>query len=286
LWSEGCAVVAGTDEAGRGPLAGPVVSAAFAVLAREDTEVRELLNRVHDSKAMTPAQRDEAYERLTDPKLAGRVAWSIRESSVPEIDKHNILQASLSSMASAVCSLEPRPDCVLVDGSCRPPGLLAVGEGWTQGRKQRPAVEWTPAGRQRRRSQKASKVVAEGSKPAASDGWLPKRVEAVVNGDALVPSISAASVLAKVHRDRIMVKMHKSYPQYGFDSHKGYGTKLHLDMIKKHGVKKVHRKSFAPVRKVLASLCKGKVKGSGVGASKSRVIPGKGRERRNEKSIA
>jgi len=77
-------------------------------------------------------------------------------------------------------------------------------------------------------------------------------------------------VLAKVHRDRLMVKMHRSFPQYGFDKHKGYGTKLHLDMIKKHGVKKVHRKSFAPVRNALASLRKGKVRRIGVGALKSK----------------
>lgn len=223
---QGLSIVAGTDEAGRGPLAGPVVAAAFAVLGDPDAEVKKLLRRVTDSKAMTAADREEAYGELIAEKFSGRIAWAIAEASVQEIDGQNILQASLLAMARAVKQLQPLPNCVLVDGCNRPPDLLKPGECWTRGTKQ---------------------LVA----PRAEQVWLPERVDAVIHGDAKVASISAASVLAKVHRDRLMHDLDQQFPEYGFASHKGYGTKDHIEAIKKHGVCPAHRRSFAPVSEAL-----------------------------------
>lgn len=254
FWSEGFTVVAGTDEAGRGPLAGPVVAAAFAVLGSGDEEVFSLLSTITDSKQMAALQREEAFEQLTDSKFEGRTVWAIAEASVAEIDEMNILGASLCAMARAVRGLSVRPDCLLVDGCNRPPDLLAPGEQWTRGRKK--AVE------DEKQQPKLSKWFASkvAPKPATvvlnspkegTELWRPRHVEAVIGGDALVPSIAAASVLAKVHRDRLMEELHKQYPVYGFQSHKGYGTAGHIDAIKTHGVCPQHRRSFGPVREVL-----------------------------------
>lgn len=254
LWSGGEAVIAGTDEAGRGPLAGPVVAAAFAVLpaGREDPEVLELLAAVADSKQMTAAQREEAFARLTDSRFKGRTVWAIAEASVAEIDEENILRAALTSMARSVQGLQARPDCVLVDGCNRPPQLLAPGEQWTRGSRKAAEADVAQA--------KLSKWFAPKPKPQAEakapapvdDGvWRPKRVEAVIQGDARVPSISAASVLAKVHRDSLMDELHEKYPAYGFSSHKGYGTEAHMEAIRTHGVCPQHRRSFGPIREIL-----------------------------------
>lgn len=249
LRSEGFDVVAGTDEAGRGPLAGPVVAAAFAVLAHDDQEVQELLMRINDSKQMTAADREMAYEELTDEKFKGRTAWAIAETSAANIDDSNILSAALVAMSESVLSLSVRPDCVLVDGCNRPPQLLRPGETWTRGTKEerRHAEEikqmpklskwFTP---------KKAKTADE-----SDDVWRPRLVQAVIHGDALVPSISAASVLAKVHRDCLMSKIDKKYPIYGFASHQGYGTPEHLEALKVHGPCPEHRRSFRPVREAL-----------------------------------
>lgn len=254
LWSEGFPVVAGTDEAGRGPLAGPVVAAAFAVLGTGDEEVLSLLSTITDSKQMAAPQREEAFKQLTDPKFEGRTVWAIAEASVAEIDEMNILRASLCAMSRAARGLNVRPDCLLVDGCNRPPELLAPGEQWTRGRKK--AME------DEKQQPKLSKFFASkvAPKPATivqsdpkecADVWRPRRVEAVIGGDAQVPCIAAASVLAKVHRDRLMEELDKQYPVYGFQSHKGYGTADHIEAIKTHGVCPQHRRSFGPVREVL-----------------------------------
>lgn len=240
-WAQGFRVVAGTDEAGRGPWAGPVVAAAFAVLAKDDKEVRNLLATISDSKRMTAAQRHAAYLELIKPKFRGRTAWAISQASREEIDTTDILQASLSAMARSVRALSVRPDCVLVDGCNRPPSLLKPGECWTRGSKKKATTKGKlPANHGK------AKVGVSGVKD-----WLPRRVEAVISGDAKVPSIAAASVLAKVHRDLLMEEMDKQYPMYGFSSHKGYGTAEHQRAIKRHGVSMQHRRSFAPVAKVL-----------------------------------
>lgn len=249
-WAEGMPVVAGTDEAGRGPLAGPVVAAAFTVLAHEDQEVMELLASVTDSKQMTAQDREVAFAKLTDLKFKGRTEWAIAEGTVSEIDDMNILQASLKAMSRAVSALERRPDCVLVDGCNRPPDLLRPGEQWTRGSRQaKPDVNQP-------KLSKFFAMAAPKAKPAESPSteeqpWRPRHVEAVIKGDAKVPSIAAASVLAKVRRDAIMEELHKQFPQYGFDSHKGYGTEEHMEAIRAHGVCDHHRRSFGPVREVL-----------------------------------
>lgn len=154
-------------------------------------------------------------------------------------------------MARAVQALKVRPDCVLVDGCNRPPDLLAPGETWTRGTKE-----------ERRRAEELKSIPklskwftavkkAEPETPKVDEPWRPKRVEAVIHGDALVPSISAASVLAKVHRDRLMEKLHEQYPAYGFVSNQGYGTEEHMQAIRSHGPCPEHRRSFGPIREIL-----------------------------------
>lgn len=251
IWKEGYKVVAGTDEAGRGPLAGPVVSGAFAVLDPLDEGVRSILGTVRDSKKMTAEEREKAFEQLTDPVLNGKVVWAVSEMSAKKIDEINILQASLGSMAEAIRQLTVRPDCVLVDGCNRPPDLLKRGERWT--RENKAAAD--PA--QSKLTKFFTKVVQPPkdteSSVSTAERWLPRRVDAVIGGDAKVVCIAAASVLAKVHRDKVMDRLHHKYPVYGFGSHKGYGTEAHMAAIKMHGVCEEHRRSFGPIKTVLES---------------------------------
>jgi ribonuclease HII len=180
-------LVAGVDEAGRGPLAGPVVAAAVIL---DDLKPIAGLN---DSKKLSEKRREKLYDEI----LAKALCCSIAEASVQEIDQFNILQATLLAMRRAVDGLRLKPVKVLVDGNRLP--VLDV------------------------------------------------RAEAIVQGDALVPAISAASILAKVHRDRMCAQLHLQYPQYGFDRHKGYGTAEHLQALTEHGPSPWHRSSFAPV---------------------------------------
>jgi ribonuclease HII len=187
----GAVLVAGVDEAGRGPLAGPVVAAA--VILDELVPVRGLA----DSKRLSAARR----ERLFDEIRAKALACCIAEASVEEIDRLNILQATLLAMRRAVDGLRLKPQRVLVDGNRLP--TLAVA------------------------------------------------AEAIVGGDASVPAISAASILAKVHRDRLCLALHEAWPQYGFDRHKGYPTASHLQSLRLLGACAAHRRSFAPVRQAL-----------------------------------
>lgn len=229
-WKQGFKVVAGTDEAGRGPLAGPVVAAAFAVL-EPDAEVLQLLASIKDSKKMTMANRDAAFEELTHSRFEGRTIWAIAQASVSEISRVNILQAALAAMERSVRRLTIQPDCVLVDGCNRPPGLLSMDEAWTRG-TQTVATLYATTGT---------------LKVAPRRAWRPRRVDSVIKGDDKVLSISAASILAKVHRDRIMAKLDKKYPAYGFISHKGYGTSSHMKVLKAIGYSPAHRTTFAPV---------------------------------------
>lgn len=180
-------LMAGVDEAGRGPLAGPVVAAAVIL---DDLHPIAGLN---DSKKLTAKRR----EKLFDEIKAKALCFSIAEATVQEIDEINILQATLLAMKRAVEGLRLKPVKVLVDGN------------------RLPAIDI--------------------------------RAEAIVQGDALVPAISAASILAKVHRDRLCEQMHAQYPQYGFDQHKGYGTAVHLAALQAHGPAECHRLTFAPV---------------------------------------
>ena len=188
-WRNGAALVAGVDEAGRGPLAGPVVAAA-AILPHEFKH-----KTLNDSKQLSPELRDEIYAELT-----GRsdILWGVGVSEVEIIDSYNILRATWRAMHLALEALPIQPDHVLIDG-------LRV-----------PAIR------------------------------LPQT--AIVGGDGKSFSIAAASVIAKVTRDRMMLAIHEQYPQYNFSQHKGYGTPEHLAALAQHGPCPVHRRSVAPVR--------------------------------------
>jgi ribonuclease HII len=184
----GCRLIAGVDEAGRGPLAGPVVSAA--VILPEDVD----LPGIDDSKKLTPARRTRLYDRL----YAAACAIGIGVVDAAEIDRVNILQATLCSMAIAVSNLRPAPDHLLVDG------IFTI----------------------------------------ASD--LPQL--AIIKGDSLSISIAAASIVAKVTRDRIMTQADALYPEFGFRLHKGYPTRTHRDAIVDYGCSPIHRRTFKGVR--------------------------------------
>jgi len=188
LRADGAGRVAGVDEAGRGPLAGPVVAAAVIL---DETEVYP---GVGDSKQMDPASREKAFWLI----LRRARAVGLGLVGQAEIDRINILQASLKAMVLAVSRLNPAPDFLLIDGNM----------------------------------------------PIPAD--VPQR--AVKQGDRLVLSIGAASVVAKVVRDRIMAAYGCRYPQYGFDSHKGYGTKAHIEALDRYGPCPLHRMSFRPLR--------------------------------------
>ncbi len=184
-------LIAGVDEAGRGPLAGPVVAAA--VILDDLNPIKGLA----DSKKLSAMKR----ERLFDEIRAKALCCCIAEASVEEIDQLNILQATLLAMRRAVMGLRLKPNKVLVDGNRLP--VLDV------------------------------------------------LAEAIVKGDSKVQAISAASILAKVYRDRMCHDLHQQYPLYGFDKHKGYGTEIHLQALREHGATPWHRKTFAPVAEVL-----------------------------------
>jgi ribonuclease HII len=186
----GPGLLAGVDEAGRGPLAGPVVAAA--VMLDELHRVKGLA----DSKTLSPRRREQLYDEIRAKALCCCVA----EASAMEIDQLNILQATLLAMRRAVEGLRLRPHIVLVDGNRLP-------------------VLGMPA-------------------------------QAIVKGDAKVQAIAAASILAKVHRDRLCLALHERFPQYGFAAHKGYPTAEHLQALQRHGACAEHRRSFAPVRAV------------------------------------
>lgn len=182
-------LIAGVDEAGRGPLAGPVVAAAVIL---DDLQPIKGLN---DSKKLSAKRREQLFDEIK----ARALCFAIAEATVQEIDELNILQATLLAMKRAVEGLRLKPQRVLVDGN-RLPKLDILAE-------------------------------------------------AIVQGDALVPAISAASILAKVHRDRLCEHLHARFPAYGFDQHKGYGTAQHLEALREHGPTECHRHSFAPVRR-------------------------------------
>ena len=180
-------LIAGVDEAGRGPLAGPVVAAAVILDARAP------IQGLADSKQLSPRRREQLFDEIR----AKALCCSIAQASVEEIDRLNILQATLLAMQRAVKGLRLKPHKVLVDGN-RLPSLEVLAE-------------------------------------------------AVVSGDALIPAISAASILAKVTRDHLLDELHVLHPGYGIDRHKGYGTAQHLLALQTLGPLAVHRRSFSPV---------------------------------------
>ncbi len=183
-------IVAGIDEAGRGPLAGPVVAAAVVLPPRLPRPLRTELN---DSKKLSAAKRESLYALVT-----GCARWAVGVASVEEIDRVNILQATFLAMARAVDGLGVAVDCALVDGNQRPRGLSC-------------------------------------------------RVECLVGGDGLSLSVAAASVVAKVTRDRMMLDYAARYPGYGWETNMGYGTRAHQQALDRLGPTPLHRRSFAPV---------------------------------------
>ena len=185
-------LIAGVDEVGRGPLAGPVISAA--VILNPACAIEGLA----DSKVLSAKRREALCTQIRERALC----WAIGRAEVEEIDVLNILHASLLSMRRAVLALTIKPQKVLVDGNRCPD--------------------------------------------------LPCPAEAIIKGDATVKAISAASIIAKVTRDREMRDLHDQYPDYGFDRHKGYPTRLHRECLAKYGATVHHRKSFRPVRDVLS----------------------------------
>lgn len=180
-------LTAGVDEAGRGPLAGPVFAAA--VILHPD----KIINDLKDSKLLSAKKREQLFDIICNNSLA----WSIARAEVNEIDEINILQASLLAMKRAVESLSIQPELALIDGN------------------------------------KSPKLIC--------------KTTTIIKGDQTVPAISAASILAKVARDKEMMLLDQQYPGYGFAEHKGYGTKQHLLALKTLGPSPIHRRSFAPV---------------------------------------
>jgi len=213
LWKKGYKFVVGLDEAGRGPLAGPVVAAAVNL----KLEIRNL--KIKDSKKLSALQREEIYKILTNHK---NIKWGIGVVSEKVIDKINILQATKLAMKKALINLVSRNshdrenfgtlDFLILDGNFKL-DLAASAFGT----------------------------------PSATKGFGGLKQKSIVKGDQKVFSVSAASIIAKVTRDRLMKKYHKKYPQFGFDKHKGYGTKAHFASLEKFGPCKIHRKSFYPV---------------------------------------
>lgn len=193
LKRRGARYVAGVDEAGRGPLAGPVVAAAVVL------DPRRIPAGLDDSKQLDRAERERLFGEIMASALV-----SVAAGSVARIAATDIRKATLWAMASAVAGLPQRPDHVLIDGIDVPPGLPCPGE-------------------------------------------------ALVKGDMRSVSIAAASIVAKVTRDRMMIRAGRHYPQYGFERHMGYGTALHVEALRLHGACILHRVTFAPVRAVLAN---------------------------------
>ena len=182
--SEGYKSICGCDEAGRGPLCGPVVAAACILPAGL------VLEGLNDSKKLTPKKRDLLFDAIRE----NAIAYAIAEASVEEIDELNILEATLLAMRRAIEGLSVKADFALIDGNV--------------------------------------------------DRDFPIPARAVIHGDAISPSIAAASILAKVTRDRQCIELDRAYPQYGIAKHKGYGTKVHMDALREYGPAPIHRKQF------------------------------------------
>lgn len=191
-FNNGCLLLAGVDEAGRGPLAGPVVAACVSL--PNGKVISNKLNEVNDSKKLTPKKREELFYIIKN-EFEG-IGVGLCNNN--EIDELNILQASLLAMKRSLEQLKNQPDMVLVDGNFLIPNIKL-------------------------------------------------KQACLINGDRLAFSVAAASIIAKVTRDEIMKEMHELFPVYGFDRHKGYGTKIHLENLNKFGPTEIHRKSFAPV---------------------------------------
>jgi len=192
LWRKGFKRVAGLDEVGRGPLAGPVTAAAVVI---KNPKSKFQITKIKDSKQLSAKQRDKFFRLITKDK---NIKWGIGHVSEKVIDKINILEATKLAMIKAIKNLKAKPDFLVLDGNFK------------------------------------------------INSSIPQK--SIIKGDEKVFSIAAASILAKVARDKIMVRYHGKYPRYRFDLHKGYPTKYHIKMLKKYGPCKIYRKSFAPLK--------------------------------------
>ncbi|GMB10406.1 MAG: ribonuclease HII [Candidatus Improbicoccus devescovinae] len=192
-WNLKYKLICGVDEAGRGPLAGPVYAAAVIL---DKNYIPKLISYgINDSKKINSVKREQIFDLI----IKNSIYYNISFANVYEIENINILQATYLAMTRAVLNLKIKPDCCLIDGNSAPN--------------------------------------------------LDLKIENIVKGDSLSVSIAAASILAKVSRDKFMLKMHEIYPEYLFKQHKGYGTKLHIEMLRKYGPCEIHRKSF--IKKIL-----------------------------------
>ncbi len=196
LFKQGYKSIAGIDEAGRGPLAGPVV-AACVVCGSDFKPDNDKLKLIKDSKKLTAKAREELFEVIKQE--FAEVGIGICDHQT--IDRINILQAAFLAMKKAIGALKQKPDFIMLDGKFKIPNCSY-------------------------------------------------KQEAIIKGDEIIFSIAAASIIAKVVRDQIMLEMHKLYPDYGFDQHKGYGTRLHLERLAQYGACPIHRISFKPCREV------------------------------------
>lgn len=194
LWKMGYKSVAGLDEVGRGPLAGPVVAACVVI---QDKKYKVQHVKIRDSKKLTPKQREEFYKILTKSSF---IKWGIGRVSEKTIDKINIFKSTKLAMKRAVNNLGCKADYLIVDGNMKLP--------------------------------------------------LPVLQKSIIRADEKVFSCAAASIIAKVTRDRLMCRLAKKYPHYGFEKHKGYGTKKHKETLKEYGFCQIHRQSFRPVSRM------------------------------------
>ena len=197
LFDQGFEFIGAIDEAGRGPLAGPVV-AACVIFDKERSLDKKFIEKTKDSKKLAPKKREEIFDSIFENFLEIGVGVCDHET----IDRINILEASFLAMKKAIGALKQKPEFVILDGKFPIPNTSF---------KQRP----------------------------------------IVRGDSTVFSIAAASIIAKVTRDRMMLEWHEKFPDYSFDRHKGYGTRLHMELLQKHGPCMIHRKSFGPVKRIL-----------------------------------
>lgn len=216
LWRKGFKRVACLDEAGRGPLAGPVLACAVFILHRSepDKSIKELSLKIKDSKKLSPKKREELFKVLT---CNPNIKWAIGRVSEKAIDKINILEATKLAMQKALRNLEIKLEK-------KQPSSISYG------RRKRTIVDF---------------LILDGKMKLD----LPISQKSIVKADEKVFSCAAASIIAKVARDRIMVRYHKKYPNYFFNEHKGYPTKKHKRAVKKLGPCKIHRLTFKPVRK-------------------------------------
>ncbi len=192
--------VAGIDEAGRGPWAGPVIAGAVVFLNKNCHPV--LLSELNDSKKLSKKKREKLYNLLLDEAQNGHLLYGIGSADASEIDRLNILQATFLAMRRALEALPQKPDFALIDGNRAPADF-------------------------------------------------PAQVQTIIGGDGKSLSVAAASILAKVYRDRLMTKLALQYPYYGFEKNAGYGTKAHIEGLLKYGVCPEHRKTYRPVAEVL-----------------------------------